>query len=70
MRLAATLLVSATMLAAQGTTKNPIVDTSKMVFGIAKNDVLKSADKIPEATVVLPAYAGRANHRPIVRPHR
>jgi uncharacterized damage-inducible protein DinB len=48
MRLAATLLVSAAILAAQSATKNPIVDTSKMVFGIAKNDVLKSADKIPD----------------------
>jgi uncharacterized damage-inducible protein DinB len=48
MKLAATLLVSAAILAAQGTPKNPIVETSKMVFSIAKGDILKSADKIPQ----------------------
>lgn len=48
MKLAAALLVSAAFLSAQSPSKNPITDTSKGVFGIAKNDIMKSVDKVPE----------------------
>jgi uncharacterized damage-inducible protein DinB len=48
MKIAAALLVSAAILAAQTTSKNPLVETSKGIYAIAKNDVLKSADKIPD----------------------
>lgn len=48
MKLAAAMLLSAVILAAQSTSKNPLTETSKGVYAIAKNDVLKSADKIPD----------------------
>lgn len=49
MKLAVAIVLSAMILAAQSTTKNPLTDTSKGIYAIAKNDVSKSADKIPEA---------------------
>jgi len=48
MKLAATILLCAVGLTAQSTTKGPLVATSQAIFSIAKNDVLKSADKIPD----------------------
>src|SRR5512138_2956841 len=33
---------------AQGTPANPLVNTSKTVFEISKDDILRSVDKIPE----------------------
>jgi uncharacterized damage-inducible protein DinB len=53
MKLAATLLLCVAGLSAQTNTtttspKNPLVATSQAIFGIAKNDILRSADKIPD----------------------
>jgi len=48
MKICVTLVMSAGILAAQTAPKNPMIETSKVVFGIAKNDILKSADKIPD----------------------
>ncbi len=48
MKFAAALFVSAAVLGAQTPPKNPIIETSKALFGIAKNDVLKSVDKVPD----------------------
>src|SRR5712672_435459 len=45
MRLIASVLFAAATLAAQ---TNPIVTTSKFFYGQAKNDVLRSAEKVPE----------------------
>jgi uncharacterized damage-inducible protein DinB len=49
MKLAATLCLCAAGLTAQTMPKNPIVATSQAVYAIAKGDVLKSMDKIPDA---------------------
>jgi uncharacterized damage-inducible protein DinB len=43
----AAFLICACALSAQ-TVKNPLVATSQAVFAIAKDDILKSADKVPE----------------------
>jgi uncharacterized damage-inducible protein DinB len=51
MKLAATLFlcaVAATAQNAQLSSKSPLISTSQAIFGIAKGDVLKSADKIPD----------------------
>ena len=48
MKLAAAVLLSSAILAAQSTPKNPLIETSKGIYAIAKGDVLKSADKIPD----------------------
>jgi len=48
MKFAAALLVSAAVLAAQTPPKNPLIETSKGMYGMVKNDILKSADKIPD----------------------
>ena len=48
MRLAAAFLLCSAILAGQSTSKNPLVDTSKGIYAVAKNDILKSADKIPD----------------------
>jgi uncharacterized damage-inducible protein DinB len=48
MKLAVALVVSTAALCAQ-TPKNPLIDTSKGMYGMAKTDILKSADKVPEA---------------------
>ena len=48
MKLAAVILLSSAILAGQTTSKNPLVDTSKGIYAIAKTDILKSAEKIPE----------------------
>src|SRR5216684_4058985 len=45
MRLIASVLFAAATLAAQ---QNPIVTTSKFFYSQAKNDVLRSAEKVPE----------------------
>jgi uncharacterized damage-inducible protein DinB len=47
MRIAAAFLFCATYVSAQSI-PNPLVATSQGIFAIAKDDVLKSADKIPE----------------------
>jgi uncharacterized damage-inducible protein DinB len=49
MKFAAALLVSAAVLAAQTPPKNPLIDTSKGMYGMAKNDILKSVDKFPDS---------------------
>jgi uncharacterized damage-inducible protein DinB len=49
MKLAATALLGALALTAQTTPKNPIVATSQGIFAVAKTDILKSADKIPDS---------------------
>ncbi|HTX35073.1 MAG TPA: DinB family protein [Bryobacteraceae bacterium] len=46
--LTAALLVTA-VASAQETPANPLVTVSKNVYGIAKNDILRSAEKIPES---------------------
>ena len=46
MKLAAAVLLCSLGLAAQ--TKSALVPSSQGIFGIAKNDVLKSVDKIPD----------------------
>ncbi|HWC97886.1 MAG TPA: DinB family protein [Candidatus Sulfopaludibacter sp.] len=48
MKLAAAILASAAIVAAQTAPKNPITETSKVMYGIAKTDITKSAEKIPE----------------------
>jgi uncharacterized damage-inducible protein DinB len=51
MKLAATLLLCAAGVTAQSmqtTSKSALISTSQATYGIAKGDVLKSADKIPE----------------------
>jgi uncharacterized damage-inducible protein DinB len=48
MKYCVALIISTGILAAQTAPKNPMIETSKVVFGIAKNDILKSADKIPD----------------------
>ncbi len=48
MKLVITTFVFAAVLAAQGSSKSPLVGTSQGLFSMAKNDILRSADKIPE----------------------
>jgi uncharacterized damage-inducible protein DinB len=52
MKLSATLLLCALGMAAQTnanlSSKSPLISSSQFIYGVAKNDVLKSADKIPE----------------------
>jgi uncharacterized damage-inducible protein DinB len=48
MKLVTTVLLFAAALSAQGIV-NPLVETSKAVYGIAKNDVTKSTAKVPDA---------------------
>jgi uncharacterized damage-inducible protein DinB len=48
MRLAAAFLLCSALLAGQSTSKNPLVDTSRGIYSVAKNDILKSAEKIPD----------------------
>jgi len=48
MRLAAAFLLYSALLAGQSASKNPLVDTSKGIYALAKTDILKSAEKIPE----------------------
>src|SRR5437016_1915361 len=43
-----TALLFAAALSAQDQSGNPLIGTSKAIFAISKNDVLQSADKIPE----------------------
>ncbi len=49
MKSIAALFTFAALLPAQGPSKNPIVDTSKGIYAIAKGDILKAADKIPDS---------------------
>jgi len=46
--IAAALFLSATGLFAQEQPANPLIATSKAIYGISKNDVMGSVDKIPE----------------------
>jgi len=48
MKLWIAALVVTSVVSAQETPANPLVTVSKNVFGIAKNDILRSAEKIPE----------------------
>ena len=52
MKLTAALLLCALGMAAQTnanvSSKSPLISSSQFIYGFAKNDVLKSADKIPE----------------------
>lgn len=45
---AAALFLSASALLAQQQPANPLIATSKAMYGISKNDVMGSVDKIPE----------------------
>jgi uncharacterized damage-inducible protein DinB len=51
MKLAAVVLLGALGASAQSmstTSKSPLISSSQFVYGVAKNEVLKSAEKIPE----------------------
>ena len=48
MKLAATILFCVAGLSAQTNTKNPLVSSSQGLFSVAKGDILKSLDKIPD----------------------
>jgi uncharacterized damage-inducible protein DinB len=48
MKLAAAVFLFAAGLGAQTSAKGPLVGTSQGIFSVAKNDILKSADKIPD----------------------
>ena len=48
MKFTAAVFLFAALLGAQTPPKNPMVATSQAVFSVAKNDILKSADKIPD----------------------
>ena len=48
MKLFAAALLFSAVLSAQGTPANPLVTTSKTIYGIAKGDILGSVDKIPD----------------------
>jgi len=49
MRLVITALLAVGTVAAQGSSKGPIVGTSQAFYALAKNNILRSADKIPES---------------------
>jgi len=48
MKLAATLLLCAVGVTAQTASKSALIGTSQTIYGMAKGDILKSADKIPD----------------------
>lgn len=48
MKLLTAVVLFAALASAQGTPANPLVTTSKSVYEISKDDILRSADKIPE----------------------
>jgi uncharacterized damage-inducible protein DinB len=48
MKIAAAVLLCAFGLSAQTASKGPLVSSSQALFGIAKGDILKSMDKIPD----------------------
>jgi len=48
MTLFAAAFVFTAVLSAQDTPANPLVTVSKNIYAIAKNDVLRSVDKIPD----------------------
>src|ERR1035438_1836607 len=48
MKLAATVLLCVAGLSAQTNSKNALISTSQMFFSVAKGNVLKSPDKIPD----------------------
>ena len=48
MKFAAALVLSTAILGAQTAPKNPLIGTSKGMLAIAKGDIMKSADKIPD----------------------
>ena len=49
MKLTTAVFLFAAVLSAQDQSANPLIGTSKAVFGISKTDILGSVDKIPEA---------------------
>jgi uncharacterized damage-inducible protein DinB len=49
MKLLIAVLFFAAVASAQETPANPLVTTSKTVYGISKNDIMRSAEKIPES---------------------
>lgn len=49
MKFTVALLLCAGFAGAQEGPKSPLVETSKGIYAIAKNDILKSADAIPES---------------------
>jgi uncharacterized damage-inducible protein DinB len=48
MKLLSAVLLSAAVLSAQDTPANPLITVSKTMYGMAKNNILRSADKVPE----------------------
>jgi uncharacterized damage-inducible protein DinB len=48
MKFTTTALLFAAMLSAQDQSANPLISTSKAIFGISKSNILGSVDKIPE----------------------
>jgi uncharacterized damage-inducible protein DinB len=48
MKLLSAVILFAAVASAQDTPANPLVSTSKTIYGISKNDILRSAQKIPE----------------------
>ena len=48
MKILTAVLLFTAVLSAQDAPANPIVTTSKMMYGIVKNDISRSAQKIPE----------------------
>lgn len=48
MKLLSAVVLFAAVASAQEAPANPLVTVSKNIYGISKNDVLRSADKIPE----------------------
>ena len=49
MKLLTTVILFAAVASAQNPPANPLVTTSKNVYGISKDDILRSVDKIPDA---------------------
>jgi uncharacterized damage-inducible protein DinB len=48
MKIAAAVLLCAFGVSAQTASKGPLVSSSQALFGVAKGDILKSMDKIPD----------------------
>lgn len=48
MKLTSTMVLLAVALAAQTNSKSALIGTSQGMYGIAKNDIMRSAEKIPE----------------------
>src|SRR6266568_8944458 len=48
MKFATTMLLFAAGMAAQTNSKGPLIATSQAIYGIAKNDISRSAEKVPD----------------------